>query len=213
MYNMRYVLLVILVCLIALGGFLFLRDTGTLPTRPVTLVAFGDSLTEGYGVGPADNYPALLQNRLQKTPPLSVRVLNKGVSGNTTRDAIARVSDVVQAKPDVVIIGIGGNDILRKIPVTETRKNIITLVETLQRQTQARIILLEIDVPLRGEYNDIYHDVADTYDIELVPFFYPSLALSNTYAQNDRIHLTKAGYEKVVDEHIYPAVIATLKQL
>ncbi len=193
--------------------FFFIRDTGKLPTRQVTVVAFGDSLTEGYGVGDTENYPYLLDRALSATPPLRVTVQNKGVSGNTTRNALDRVGEVIQAKPDVVIIGIGGNDILRKIPPTETKANLTAIIEQISSKTQARIILLEVDVPLRSQYKDIYHELAKTYNLTLTPFFYPSLALSNTYTQDDRIHLTKAGYQKVVDDYIYPAVIKELKKI
>ena len=98
-------------------------------TRP-TIVAFGDSLTAGYGAAPGASYPDYLQRDLDQAG-YHYRVANLGISGNTTKDGVDRLKDVLALKPKLVIVAFGGNDGLRGLPIDATRKNLDQIVSTI----------------------------------------------------------------------------------
>jgi len=100
---------------------------GPADDRPI-IAAFGDSLTAGPGVDPAQNYPALLQKQLDATGH-QYRVVNLGISGDTTGGGLARLSDVLELRPRFVIVELGANDGLRGLPVELTRSNLDQIVE------------------------------------------------------------------------------------
>src|SRR5690242_182475 len=115
-----------------------------IDTRPV-IVAFGDSLTAGYGVEPGKSYPDFLQRRLD-TAGYRYHVVNLGVSGDTTTDGIQRLPEVLAAKPELVILEFGGNDGLRGLPVSTTRANLTQMIQSLQK-SGIRILLAGMTLP------------------------------------------------------------------
>src|SRR5260370_35766670 len=112
--------------------------------RPV-IVAFGDSLTAGYGAGPGPSYPDLLQKDLDRAG-IRWRVVNAGVSGDPTTDGVNRLSEVLSYKPRIVILEFGGNDGLRGLPIEITRANLNQMVETL-RNAGVSVILAGMTLP------------------------------------------------------------------
>src|SRR6185437_8746074 len=127
--------------------------------RPV-IVAFGDSLTAGYGVEPGKSYPDDLQHRLD-AGGYRYHVVNLGVSGDTTTDGVQRLQDVLAAKPAIVILEFGGNDGLRGLPVATTRANQIQMVETLQK-AGIQILLAGMTLP-RNYGPDYIHSFEQVY--------------------------------------------------
>ena len=113
-------------------------------SRPIVL-AFGDSLTAGYGVDPEESFPAYLQRRLD-LEGYRYRVVNAGISGDTTTGGLARLEEALEAKPAVVILELGGNDGLRGLPVGGTRDNLAQMIE-LSRDAGAKVILAGITLP------------------------------------------------------------------
>ena len=113
-------------------------------TRPV-IVAFGDSLTAGYGAAPGESYPDYLQRDLDQAG-YHYRVANLGISGNTTKDGVDRLKDVLALKPKVVIVAFGGNDGLRGLPIDATRKNLDQIVSTLTA-SGTKVVLGGITLP------------------------------------------------------------------
>ena len=109
------------------------------------IVAFGDSLTAGYGAGPGHSYPDYLQRDLDAAG-YHYRIVNLGITGNTTKDALARVHDVLAQRPAVTIVAIGGNDGLRGIPVTDIRANLDAILSMLQR-SGTRVLIGGIELP------------------------------------------------------------------
>ncbi len=168
--------------------------------RPV-IVAFGDSLTAGYGVEPGKSYPDDLQRRLDGAG-YQYHVVNMGVSGNTTTDGVERLQDVLAAKPVIVILEFGGNDGLRGLPVTTTRANQIQMVETLQK---AGIQILLAGMTLPGNYGpdyirsfeQVYLDLATQYKLPRIPFLLAPLIGHPEMIQSDGIHPTAAGSDLV----------------
>lgn len=173
-------------------------DTGA--ARPV-LVCFGDSLTAGAGVEPDEAYPAYLQQRLDQEG-YSYRVVNEGVSGNTTKDGVNRISEVLQLHPQVVVVEFGGNDGLRGLPVSQAQQNLDLIVQRIKR-SGAKVAMAGITLPPQygGEYirsfDAMFPAVANKYHVPLLPF-----VLQNAYGvpgdiQEDGVHATAQGNKQV----------------
>jgi acyl-CoA thioesterase-1 len=186
--------------------------------RSVTIIAFGDSLTAGYGVSQSEAYPAQLESALREAG-FDVRVVNSGVSGETTRGNAERAQFIRSQEPDFVILGIGGNDALRALPLDETEKNIRQTIDILQSGEQApRVLLLQMQAPLNAgkEYKDtfdgLYETIATEKNLLLVPFITEEIFLDQDNKLPDGIHYNQVGYQKVVEEHILPAVQRVLNE-
>ena len=165
-------------------------------TRPV-IAAFGDSLTAGYGVAPGLSFPDDLQGLLDEAG-YSYHVVNFGVSGNTTTDAMERIEEIVAAKPVVVILEFGGNDGLRGLPVATTRANMKSLIERL-KQSGAKVLLAGITLPPNygkeyiSQFDQVYLDLAKHYALPRIPFLLEGVAVHPDLMQNDGIHPTAEG--------------------
>ncbi|MBP9760354.1 MAG: arylesterase [Candidatus Pacebacteria bacterium] len=217
----RTLLVGIVVALSGVGFWLFVRSdndpiTAVAP-RPtgeagVTIVAFGDSLTAGYGLPASESYPAQLEVLLREKGR-SVRVVNAGVSGETTRGNLERASFIRAQNPDVVLLGIGGNDALRMLPFEETKSNIARTIEVLQGGAQPPVvILLTMQAPLtsglayKRDFDNMYPELARTYNLPVAPFLTAEVFLDATKRSSDGIHLNKEGYAVVAREYTLPVV-------
>lgn len=176
----------------------------------LTILAFGDSLTAGYGVDPTDSYPAQLERILQ-SDGYPVKVINGGISGETSSAALNRLDWMLKTKPDIVIVETGGNDALRGIDLTITRANISEIVRMFDESGAVVIVAgLQIIQNLGSAYADefasIYPEVAEQYRVALIPFILEGVAADPNLNQADFIHPTAEGYSVIVD-HIYPYVL------
>lgn len=168
--------------------------------RPV-IVAFGDSLSAGFGVDPGESYPDYLQ-RLLDERGYRYRVINAGISGDTTSGGVERLPSVLEHKPAIVILELGGNDGLRGFPVSLTRQNLEQMIVGLQ-QAGARVLLAGITLPPNyGEryirdFERNYQELARQYRTPLIPFLLEGVALEPGLMQQDGIHPTAAGNRKV----------------
>lgn len=172
-------------------------------TRP-RIVTFGDSLTAGLGVSRDEAYPAQLQRRLDELD-YGYRVINAGVSGETTAGGLRRTPWVLGSKPDVVILELGGNDGLRGLSLEQTKHNLGRIIEQLQ-QAGTTVILAGMKLPpnygqdyTRG-FEAIYPNLAKHYNLTLIPFFLEGVAASPVLNQADGIHPTREGYRIVVEQ-------------
>jgi len=169
-------------------------------TRPV-IVAFGDSLSAGYGADPGKSFPDFLQMDLNAAG-LRWHVVNAGVSGNTTTDGIYRLDEVLARKPRITIVEFGGNDGLRGLPLDTTRKNLEEIIETLQR-AGSKILLAGLTLPPNygGDYirqfGQIYVDLANKYKVPRIPFLLSDVVFRPGLMQQDGIHPTGQGNEIV----------------
>ncbi len=168
--------------------------------RPV-IVAFGDSLTAGYGVEPGKSYPDDLQ-RLIDAAGYKYHVVNMGVSGDTTTDGVQRLPDVVAAKPKIVILEFGGNDGLRGLPVSTTRANQTQMVTTLQN-AGIKILLAGMTLPPNygpdyiREFEQVYVDLSRQFHLARIPFLLDGVAGHPDLIQSDGIHPTAQGCQIV----------------
>ena len=184
-----------------------------------TIIAFGDSLTAGYGLPLFESYPAQLEARLARDG-YAVTVVNAGVSGETSRGNRERASFIRAQNPDIVILGIGGNDALRNLSIAELRENIATTIRTLQSgQNPPQVLLLQMQAPLnlglayKRDFDAVYTSLAKEFDITLVPFLQPEVFRDANLLLPDGIHPNKDGYAKLLDTYVYDAVIQVLQEL
>ena len=174
-----------------------------------TIVAVGDSLTEGLGVAEESAYPAVLEKKLQ-AQGFRYRVINAGVSGETSSGTLSRLKWVLRLKPDIVILVTGANDGLRGIDPTFTEDN-LTKIVNLIKSRDITVVMggMQMVQNLGEEYTQafakIYPNVARKTDIALIPFFLEGVAGEAELNQADGIHPTAEGYRKVV-ENIYPYI-------
>lgn len=171
----------------------------------VNILAFGDSLFAGYGVDQAEAYPAILQNAL-RAKGINAAVTNAGVSGDTTAAGLQRFAftlDAQEKAPDLVIVELGGNDLLRGLSPDETRDNLDAMLAELKKR-DIDVLLMGMRAPpnygpeFQAKFDGLYGDLAKQYDADLVPFFLESIYRSPELFQSDRIHPTAEGIEQLV---------------
>jgi len=192
-------------CLILLPWLAAAADT-----RPV-IVAFGDSLTAGYGLDPGLSYPDFLQKRLD-AQGYRYRVVNLGISGDTTSGGVSRLGSALALKPRIVILALGANDGLRGLPLSATRANLDRMIAEF-RNHGAAVLLAGITLPRNygpdyiKTFDAIYPDLAKKYRIPLMPFLLEGVATDARLMQPDRLHPTPEGTKKVAEavfRHLRP---------
>jgi acyl-CoA thioesterase-1 len=179
--------------------------------RPV-IVCFGDSITAGFGLENGQAYTDYLQQKLD-SHGFHYRVINQGTSGATTKDAVASLPSVLRKHPEIVIVEFGGNDGLRGLPTTETRKNLDTVITTLEN---AHIKILIAGITLPPDYGpdyihafeQVFSDLAAQHHTAFVPMIYKDLIHVPGTIQQDGIHPTAKGSEILAD-----TMFAALKPL
>ncbi len=183
-------------------------------TRPV-LVCFGDSLTAGYGADEGQTYPDFLQKDLDRDG-YHYRVVNEGISGNTTKDGVDRLSEVLALKPAVVVLEFGGNDGLRGLKVQTTRQNLATMIAALQK-SGVKVALAGITLPpdygpdYVSAFNANYPTLAKKYDLPVLPFLLQDVYGVPGMMQADNIHATDQGNE-IVARNVVGLVEPLLKR-
>jgi acyl-CoA thioesterase-1 len=180
------------------------------PAGPERLiVAFGDSLYAGYGLKPGESWPAGLEKALWARG-INAKVVNAGVSGDTTAAARARLGFVLDAqprKPDLVAIGLGGNDMLRGLAPAEARANIDAILSELDRRKIPALVTGMLAAPNLGaeyaaEFNPIFPALAKKHGAALVPFFLQPVVGKPALIQADHVHPTAKGIELIVADTV-----------
>ncbi len=181
-----------------------------LPDLPVvgeevTILALGDSLFAGYGVEPGQSYPARLEAAL-RARGINAKIVNAGVSGDTTAAGLERLDFVLsnmKGPPALVIVSLGGNDMLRGLPPEQTRANLDQLLTRLDQRKVPVLLMGMLSAPNWGEgharaFNAIYPNLAKKHGARLVPFFLQPVIDKPQLIQADRIHPTAQGLEEMV---------------
>ena len=179
------------------------------------ILAFGDSLFAGYNVDPKDSYPAKLQNAL-RAQGINAQVANAGVSGDTSAAGQQRFEFTLNGQaqtPDLLVLELGGNDLLRGIAPEQTRANLASIIETAQANG-IDVLLMGMRAPpnygpeFQAEFDSIYPDLAEQYGTDLIPFWVEAVADRPDLVQADRIHPTEDGIELLVAETLEQIVSA-----
>ncbi len=175
------------------------------------ILTFGDSLTAGFGVSEKESYPSRLQEIVRENG-YPHKVINGGVSGDTSAGGVRRISWLLKHKPKIVIVALGANDGLRGLSIEEMYANLKKIVE-ICREHQARVLLAGMKIPpnygeaYSSEFEKVYLQLAEEMDINLLPFLLEGVAADKRYTQPDGIHPLGAGYEIVADlvwQHLKP---------
>jgi acyl-CoA thioesterase-1 len=172
------------------------------PADERVIVALGDSLTAGLGVAADEAYPALLERRLRSVGS-PYRVVNAGVSGDTTAGGLRRLDWVLRSHPEIVIVALGANDGLRGLPVAALRDNLTAIVTRL-RAGGARVLLVGMRLPpnygaYAGEFAEAFREVARRTSAAFMPFLLEGVAGDASLNQADGIHPNAAGQRAVAD--------------
>jgi acyl-CoA thioesterase I len=184
--------------------FLF-WESEDLDIRPV-IVAFGNSLTEGSGVDSAQNYPSKLQAKIDAAG-FRYQVINAGIGGETTAQALNRIQEILDLHPAIVILEIGANDGLLGLPLESIRGNLLAIIDRLQ-SSRVRVILAGMKVPsdfgmkYSKDFCNIYQEIAKQRRLPIIPFLLEGVAGHAELNQNDGIHPTAGGYD-VVSENVW----------
>lgn len=199
--------------LLSLVAFLAFSSPATAQQR--VIVALGDSLTAGFGVAVEAAWPALLETRLREAG-YPYRVVNAGVSGDTTAGGLRRVDWVLRARPEIVIVALGGNDGLRGQSVAAMRANLDAVVERLKAR-EARVLLAGMRVPpnygaeYTRQFAQVFPDVARRAGVPLVPFLLDGVAADPRLNQPDGIHPSAEGH-RVIARHLWPYLVPLLRR-
>jgi acyl-CoA thioesterase I len=182
---------------------------GPALAAPLTIVDIGDSLTAGHGLPESESFPSQLEARLRRDG-LDVRLVNAGVSGDTTAGGLARLDWALADKPGMVILALGANDALRGIDPAVVRANLDKMIGKIQA-SGAKLLLLGMLAPSNwGQQYDqafdrIYPDLAHAHNVPLYPFFLDGVAMNPNLNQPDGLHPNAKGVAVLVDR-IAPVV-------
>ncbi len=178
------------------------RDAATADTRNdrAAVLFLGTSLTAGYGVGANAAYPALIQQRIDSVG-LSYRVVNAGLSGETSAGGLERLEWSLQDSIAVLVLELGANDGLRGLPVEQLRSNLDEILRrTRERYPDVRIVIAGMEAPpnlgprYTREFRDVFPTLARRYDAELIPFLLEDVATHAELNQEDGIHPNEDGH-------------------
>jgi acyl-CoA thioesterase I len=179
------------------GGFYWLRSRGYdyanyPPSASGPWVAFGDSLTAGFGASAGQDYPAVLGRRLGRT------IVNLGHSGDTTADGLRRLDDVLALRPSVVLVCLGGNDSLQKLPPAEMVANLRLICSRLREQA-AFVVLIGVRSPtLRDRNEKLFRRLAAEQRALYVPDIFQGIFLKPIY-MSDALHPNDSGYALIAE--------------
>lgn len=171
-----------------------------------TILFFGNSLTAGYGLDPVEAFPALIQLKIDSLK-LPYKVINGGLSGETTSGGKTRIDWLLRQKIDVFILELGANDGLRGIPVKETKQNLQAIIDQVKsKYPDVKLVLAGMHVPpnmgaaYAKEFHAIYSDIAKKNEMTLIPFLLEGVGGNPELNQGDGIHPTAEGHKIVADE-------------
>ena len=167
------------------------------------LLFFGNSLTAGYGVEPDQAFPALVGDRIDSLA-LGYEVVNAGLSGETTAGGPSRVGWILRQPVDIFVLELGGNDGLRGLPLTDTRRNLLAIIDTVRRRSPgAQIVLAGMQIPpnlgasYASDFKALYEEIAKEKGLVLIPFLLEGVGGDRRLNQPDGIHPTPTGHRIV----------------
>ncbi|SDP31948.1 acyl-CoA thioesterase-1 [Mucilaginibacter sp. OK268] len=181
-----------------------------------TVLFFGDSLTAGYGLDdPSEAFPGVIKDKIDSLK-LPYKVVNAGLSGETTAGGNARLSWLLKQKVDIFILELGANDGLRGIPVSETSKNLQSIIDKVKaKYPEVKIVLLGMQVPpnmgadYANKFKAVYPDLTAKNHAQLVPFLLQGVAGISALNQADGIHPTAQG-AKIVANNVWDVLKGVL---
>jgi acyl-CoA thioesterase-1 len=195
---------------------LILRGSSTAAPPPRIILFLGDSITAGYGLDPAEAFPALIQQKIDARR-WDFQVVNAGQSGDTSAGGLGRLDWLLKNRVDVLVLELGANDALRGLPVETTRKNLQAIIErTKHKYPEAKVILAGMKVPpnMGGDYGRkfeaVFADLAKKNNVPLIPFILEGVGGVRELNLADGIHPTARGQEMVA-AHVWKVLEPVLR--
>ena len=171
--------------------------------KKLVILALGDSLTAGFGVEEEESFPSLIQVKIDQSN-LGYKVVNAGVSGDTTAGGVRRIDWLMKHKPNIVILALGANDGLRGLSTKEMQTNLETMIR-ISHENNAKVLLAGMKaLPNYGKdyqlkFESVYADLAKKYDLVYLPFLLEGVAGVREHTRPDGLHPTESGYKLVAD--------------
>ena len=181
------------------------------------ILFFGNSLTAGYGLDPSEAFPALIQHKIDSLG-LPFKVINAGLSGETTAGGKNRIDWLLRQKIDIFVLELGANDGLRGIPLSETSKNLQIIVDKVKaKYPDVRMVLTGMEVPpnMGGRYTSefrlIFRQIAEKNNMAFVPFLLEGVAGVRDLNQGDGIHPTEKGH-RILANNVWEVLEVVLEE-
>ena len=171
-------------------------------TNTNTILFLGDSLTEGLGVSKEEAFPNLVQSYIQNELKKDITVINGGVSGSTTSDALARLKWYMKKKPNIVFVALGANDGLRGLNLEQSQKNLEEIIKYAQ-ESNAKVLLAGMLIPpnygpdYSKRFKEMYEQIKNKYNLKSMPFLLDGVAGKKELNQNDGIHPNVEGHKYI----------------
>ncbi len=205
----RNILYIFLLGVAILGLFFFVNfsknpQIKNYPSKGQDVIAFGDSLIFGQGASSNDkNFISLLSQKIGK------KIINLGVPGNTTQDALDRINELDKYNPKVVIVLLGGNDYLKKVPIETTFKNLEKIIKKVQDRGSVVLLLGVRGGLLTDKFDTEFEKISSKYHTVYVSNVLSGL-ITNMQYMSDAVHPNDLGYEKIADR-VYPVLVKLIK--
>ncbi len=195
---------------------LFILFTLLLEPAPVKVILFfGDSLTAGYGLSPEEAFPAQVEKSLQKSGR-NVRVVNAGLSGETSAGGLTRVDWILRQPVDIFILELGANDGLRGLPIEQTKNNLQAIIDKVKaKYPSCKIVLAGMMVPpnmgkeYASSFQNVFRDLAKKNDAALIPFLLENVGGIEKLNQADGIHPNAEGH-RIVASNVIKTIMPLL---
>jgi len=205
--------------LLVVYTFLFIPALGIAQDKDVeTILFFGDSITAGYGVGPDQAFPAIIQQKIDSLD-WNFEVVNGGLSGETSAGGLRRIDWILRSRPAVFVLELGGNDGLRGIDLDSTEENLEAIIKKVKnRYPDTRILLAGMQVPpnLGPEYTtrfkNMYPRLAEENNVSYIPFILEGVGGETRYMQGDGIHPNEKGHQ-IVARNIWERLKPVLREI
>lgn len=201
-----YLFLGVLAFLLVFFVYTFFKEDKikNYPSTGTDIIAFGDSLIEGVGASSEENnFISILSKKIGRP------IVNLGVSGNTTADGLSRLNELDKYKPKVVVLLLGGNDHLKKVPIEETFTNLGKIIEDIQSRGAVVLLLGVRGSLLSDKFKSEFEEIKDKYETAHVPDVLSGLFADSRYMA-DAVHPNDAGYIKIADR-VYPVLSKILR--
>ena len=195
---------------------LFIISLNTLAAKQITIMLYGDSLMAGYGLNQNENLSSALTAKFN-LKGTAVLIINASVSGNTTSNGLARLDWSLGESPNIVILCLGANDMLRGIDPKYIRENLNTMISKIN-ESGSKVILAGMRSPksmggiYQQRFDQMYREIAEEHDLTFMPFLLEGIALEKKYLQNDYKHPNALGIQ-VMANNLYPYILESMNLL
>ena len=189
---------------------LFIISLNTLAEKQIKIMLYGDSLMAGYGLNQNENLSSALSPKFNFAES-KVQIINASVSGNTSSNGLARLDWSLEDKPNIVILSLGANDMLRGIDPKLTKQNLNNMIEKMV-QNGSKVILAGMRSPesmgknYQQKFDLIYQELAEEHDVIFMPFLLEGVALEKDYLQSDYKHPNALGVN-IMASNLYPYIL------